>query len=217
MPRRELPWFRLYTETFGDPKIRRMTPGERWAWLGLLSLARASTISGFVLVAGEGATEADIADYAGVPIKDVRSMLHRMEVAESIERDPNLDAWRITNWGKRQFESDAVVDRTRKHRGRNVPTDDVGTTLERSNVRGRNGIGTSPENRDQRTEALGRSLNDLPTPDSGSGSVGGSASDIEDLVKAEMEAVDVTLIRKDPKVYEAGIRRRIERERSVAS
>lgn len=116
MPRRPLPWFRFYVEALHDPKLRRMTPARRWVWVAVLAAARKSCEPGVLLVSeSEPMDAADLADLAGMPVRDVRLALDQMERSGMIHR--NGEAWHVTHWHDRQFESDDVTGRTRRHRG----------------------------------------------------------------------------------------------------
>lgn len=89
-----------------------------------------------------------IADEAALSLRDTRAGLKALSALELIEWDD--DAWVVTKWKERQYESDDVTQRTRKHRSiqqqRNVPS-----VVD----------GTSPENREQRTEETDTDL--VPT------------------------------------------------------
>lgn len=135
MPRRPQPWFRFYTETLHDQKLRGLPPTQRWAWVAILGAARQSPTPGVLLVSERRPLDdRALADLAAMPIRDVRRALQAFESDDMIHRDETSGAWRVTNWAKRQFESDDTTERTRKHRSngqrRNVPTSLVGTPPE---------------------------------------------------------------------------------------
>jgi hypothetical protein len=118
MPRPVRPWFRVYVEICRDPKVRRLTPEQRWIWLSIMSAARESPESGSLFVApGIPFTTKELADYAGVKEREVRNVLPVMESLSMIEIAVN-GLVRVTNWSQRQFESDDVTKRTRDHRER---------------------------------------------------------------------------------------------------
>ena len=81
-------------------------------------------------------SEAEIADYAALKVRDVKSGLVELERRHMIEWDSDIGAWWVTKWSERQYESDEVALRTRKHRSngkdRNVPTSVVGTHQNRT-------------------------------------------------------------------------------------
>lgn len=153
MPRKPQPWFRFYVEMFGDKKIRRLTPSQRWAWAGILGAARESKEPGALLIAeGVPMTVGDLADYAGVRLADARKALELAENMGMIGLDPDGTVT-VTNWNRRQYESDNVTARTTafkerqkeqaNEQRRNVPNADEGTPSSR-------GRGRAPasENRD---------------------------------------------------------------------
>lgn len=132
MPPRRMPWFRFYCEALSDRKMRRLTPAGRWLWVAMLSISRESVVTGLLLVAeGEPMDDADLADVAAIPIREVRKALPIMEQQKMIERDAEFGAWRVINWDARQFKSDDVTARTEAHRARqaveNVPPNEDGT------------------------------------------------------------------------------------------
>jgi hypothetical protein len=136
MPRPVRPWFRFYVEAFADRKIRRLTPAQRWLWVAILGAARESPRPGLLLVTDDIAmTEQELADYAGVPVRDVRTALPLMEKLGMV--DQSGDCIMVPNFSARQFESDNVTARTRKHRERSeeqdkdVPKNVPGNTPER--------------------------------------------------------------------------------------
>lgn len=117
MPRPARPWFRFYVEAMSDRKLRRIDPACRWVWLGVLSLARMSPETGVLLVAvGQPADEHDLADVAGVTLKLTRQALDAFEKVGMVDRSEI--PWRVPAWASRQFESDDVTERTRKHRSK---------------------------------------------------------------------------------------------------
>ena len=135
MPRPKRPWFRVYVESMRDPKMRRLTPDQRWLWIAVLSAARESCIPGFLMVSDRLAFSwDDLADYAGMKVKAVERGTDTMRDLGMLEFDPNLGAWFVPKWNDRQYESDDVTLRTAKHRSndarRNVPTSSVGTPPE---------------------------------------------------------------------------------------
>lgn len=134
VPRASRPWFRFYVEALADRKLRRLTPAQRWVWVGVLAAARQSPYPGVLLVS-EGLImgEEDLADICAVSAREVTVALRSFEEAGMIERD-FAGAWVVTNWKERQFESDDTTARTSKHRSKerrgNVPTSFLGTPPE---------------------------------------------------------------------------------------
>lgn len=126
------PWFRLYTETIWDRKIRRLTPPQRWLWVAVLALARQSPLPGFLVLSTDPLqvlSSHDIADAAALKEAEVTKGLERFVGLGLIVQNPELGAWEIARWNDRQYESDETTKRTAKHRQRNGD----GTSKERSN------------------------------------------------------------------------------------
>lgn len=136
MARPARPWFRFYVEAFPDRKIRRLTPTQRWIWVAILGAARESPMPGHLLIAeGLAMTTDELAEFAGVKVRDVTGALAAMRTLGMVTDSPaGLVA--VANWDRRQFESDDVAVRTRAHRersqeqGRNVPKNVRGNTPE---------------------------------------------------------------------------------------
>lgn len=126
------PWFRLYTETIWDRKIRRLTPSQRWLWVVALALARQSPLPGILILSTdplEVLSSHDIADAAALKESEVKKGLEKFAGLGLIVRNPDLGAWEIARWNDRQYESDETTKRTAKHRQRNADT----ALMERSN------------------------------------------------------------------------------------
>lgn len=138
MPRKPMPWFRFYVEAVHDRKLRRQDPAVRWLWVAILAIARQSPTPGLLLLSsaddqGEPVELADLADVAAVDLATVEKGTAEFERLGMLTRDGR--AWRVTKWDDRQFESDDVTKRTRRHRDtkeqrRNVPTSFQGTAPE---------------------------------------------------------------------------------------
>lgn len=142
MARPVRPWFRFYVEAINDPKLRRLPPAWRWLWPTAMSLARQSPIPGKLLITAadelvEPLTFEDLVDAAAMPSKDVKLALAEFYRLGMMHDDAELGCMVVTKFGVRQFESDEVTKRTRKHRSkeppRNVPGNGDGTSKERSN------------------------------------------------------------------------------------
>lgn len=129
MSRKQMPWFRWYVEAFSDLKLRRLTPAQRWLFAAVCGAARQSPIAGVLMVSErEPMGYADLASFAGMTVRDVERAMPLFEAAELVVVDPNLGAWRVKAWQGRQYDSDDVTRRVRKHRskeqGWNVPRND---------------------------------------------------------------------------------------------
>lgn len=150
MPRPARPWFRFYVEALSDRKLRRLTPAQRWLWVAILGAARQSPIGGYLLISERESMDAvDLADIAGMPVRDVERALPLFERAGLIERDDDFGAWYVPKWNTRQYESDDTTKRTRKHRSKPPDGNDEGTFQPRSEERPNSDegtpVGTPPE------------------------------------------------------------------------
>lgn len=119
-------WFRFYSETIGDPKLRRLardmnaSPAEAIGlWAILLALASSSPERGRLLLsAGIPITAEDLSQISG--LANIDSWLVHMSELSMITR--NLVGWQVTHWDARQFTSDDVNVRVKKHRSKNSET-----------------------------------------------------------------------------------------------
>ena len=126
MPRKPQPWFRFYVETIDDDKLLRHPPAWCWLWTVVMALARRSPVPGRLLITeGTPHTAETIATKARVPVGQVRKALGEFTKDEMVTQDG--DCWVVTNFLARQFESDNVTERTRKHRSNGHARNDVGT------------------------------------------------------------------------------------------
>jgi hypothetical protein len=118
MPRKPQPWFRFYVEAFGDRKLLRLTPAQRWLWVAVLGAARESPEPGRLLVAeGVPMTPSELARYADVKLREVDDGLAVMRALSMIRMNGD-QVIEVTNWDSRQFESDNVTARTAAYRER---------------------------------------------------------------------------------------------------
>lgn len=165
MPRPVRPWFRFYCEAVtSDRKLRRLRPAQRWLWVAILAAARQSPVAGVLLIAeGQPMDDRDLSDVAAMPAREIRATLPAFEEAGMLDHDPETGAWRVRNWNERQFETDDVTARTRRHKERR--SEALGTPTERSHIKGRNvpklKVGTPPETETE-TENRGKTLGEKP-------------------------------------------------------
>jgi hypothetical protein len=118
MARPARPWFRFYVEAFPDRKIRRLTPTQRWIWVSIIGAARESPQPGHLLIAeGLAMTEDELAEYAGVKPREIGPALAAMRALGMVTDSP-VGLVKVTNFTRRQFESDDVTSRTKAHRER---------------------------------------------------------------------------------------------------
>ena len=154
MPRKPKPWFRFYVEAVHDRKLRRLKPETRWLFVACLAAARQSPRPGWLLVGEDDPMDLDdLADFAHMTPKQVERGTVDLTRAGVLAFDASCEAWYLPSWGERQYESDDVTARTRKHREKEGDPFEEGTTLERSNGDGRNGVDASKERLRSVTEA----------------------------------------------------------------
>ena len=131
MPRPSRPWFRWYVEAVYDRKLRRIPGEQRWVFVACCTVARQSPEPGVLLVGDDPAGWDDLVDVAALPMRTVKAGMKSLTDAGIVARDEERGCWFLPAWAARQFESDNVTDRTRKHRSqpdrRNVPTSFPGT------------------------------------------------------------------------------------------
>jgi hypothetical protein len=170
MAPRKQPWFRFYVEAVTDVKLARLTPAQKWLWVVILAAAKQSFLEGFLMLSErEAMTSADIARMADMRERDVTEGFAAMERLGLIEMDHNRKAWQVVAWSRRQYESDNVSARTRKHRSNITPSNDDGTFHQRRKERSKNGNGTHQiTDTDTETETDPVLLSDGDTPEVGS-------------------------------------------------
>ncbi|HPL30073.1 MAG TPA: phage replisome organizer N-terminal domain-containing protein [Anaerolineae bacterium] len=114
------PWFRAYSEMLHDPKIKRMTPEQRWVWVGLLCLASDSDERGVIELAPGVAYELDDFEAAlDVDVATIDACLQKAVQLNMIKYDGTKLI--IVNWERRQYDNPSDVPertraRQRKHR-----------------------------------------------------------------------------------------------------
>lgn len=142
MARKPMPWFRVYVEITRDAKIRRLTPAHRWLWIAVLAFARRADRGGDLMITDDvPAAISDIADDAGMTPAATRKGLAAMVDLGLIDHDETQGIYTVRQFSERQFDSDRVTKRTRKHRSKAPPNTDDGTFHHRSG----NVPGTAPE------------------------------------------------------------------------
>ena len=150
MARPVRPWFRVYVEAFADRKLRRLRPEHRWLFIACLGVARQSPEPGALLLAeGQPMDAHDLADYAALDVRVVKSGLKALCASGLLISETSSEylgdiLYRSPAFLSRQFESDDVTKRTRKHR---LSREDAseGTFQRRSRERSGNGHGNVPE------------------------------------------------------------------------
>ncbi|KKL06520.1 hypothetical protein LCGC14_2595200 [marine sediment metagenome] len=101
-------WFRVYSEVLHDPGVRRLPSGLFKDWVLLLCIANEGKPRGVL------PPVADIAYHLNRSPARVESLLTDLQGRGLIDE---VDGSLVPhNWDKRQFESDDVAARVRKHR-----------------------------------------------------------------------------------------------------
>ena len=145
---RNLDWFRFYTETINDRKLRRLNPAQRWLWVTVLSIARSSPEPGKLLLSmGVPVTIEDLIDAAAITKKDVQSGLKSFVEQKMLHLDNEI--YVITNWNQRQFVSDTSNERVKRYRERQK-NDDV--TLHETLSESKDDVIVTPPDTDTETD-----------------------------------------------------------------
>ena len=112
------PWFRAYSEMLHDPKLRRMSPSQRWVWIGLLCLASDAPERGVLELAPGVAYEIeDLAGTIGAEEEDVKRCL---DIADSLGMmRTEGSALILVNWEKRQYDNPSDAPEQTRERKRN--------------------------------------------------------------------------------------------------
>lgn len=119
MARAPRPWFRWYVEAIHDRKLRRACPATRWLWVTVCTVARTSPVAGYLLVSERSPVSiADLVDLAALTKREVEKGMAYFESEGMIEMDDMIGAFLVPAFLTRQFESDNVTERTRKHRSK---------------------------------------------------------------------------------------------------
>lgn len=159
MPRKPMPWFRFYVEAVVDRKLRRLKVETRWLFVVCLAAARQSPEPGWLMVAEDDPMDwDDLVDFAHMTRTQVERGMDALQTAGIVSYDLARSAWHVPSWDDRQYESDDVTRRTRKHRAK-------GTSLERSKGVSGNDSGTPPETETEtetESSSLSRSLRAVP-------------------------------------------------------
>lgn len=112
----EMNWLRLYVDTPRDLKIRREPLATRWAWIALLTLARRSPSPPALLLSkGVPVTVEDVADEANIAVVAAERAMRTFGERAMVHSQDGV--WIVTNWTKRQPNSDDAAARQRDSRG----------------------------------------------------------------------------------------------------
>jgi len=112
-------WFRMYSEILNDPKMVDLTTTDYGVWVKLLALANQQSERGFIrLRSARGQAIGTLSTLLRHRKDRLRTTLDLFKERGMIDFDlDGKEGWlEITNWNKKQFQSDDVTARTRKHK-----------------------------------------------------------------------------------------------------
>ena len=101
-------WFRLYTEVLDDEKVQTLPLESRWGWVMLLCLAAENPERGLVPPLKRVAFKLRISEAKAA------KLLRQLTDAGLLDQTAN--GLTPHNWDERQYASDDVTERVRKHR-----------------------------------------------------------------------------------------------------
>lgn len=119
-------WFRFYTETLHDPKVRKLPDDLFRAWINLLCVAAKN---GGALPEME-----EVADELRLTVTDALTVTEALQNLGFINAVTNQHAttFKMNGWEKRQYVSDTSAERMRRYRQRKRDvTGDVTVTPQR--------------------------------------------------------------------------------------
>lgn len=106
---KKLPWFRLYTETIDDEKLRLLAFEDRWHFIAILCLKGQGILDekGPLLMR-------KVAVKMGVDLRTLEEILRRLDEVGLVD-EKTLEP---VNWGERQYRSDSSTARVSAYRER---------------------------------------------------------------------------------------------------
>ena len=134
MAPKKQPWFRFYSEAIYDPKLRALTPEQRWMFVVCLALARQSPEPGVLMLTDTipvGLTT--FADAAALSASRTAKSLQVLVDSGLISYARESDTYSVTKWSDRQFCSDNTVDRPSYRRRNGVTSSPQSTETEADN------------------------------------------------------------------------------------
>jgi hypothetical protein len=125
-------WFRFYHDDLDDPRVQRLSGDEFKVWVNLSCLASRREERGTLPDDMD-----EIAFALRIGVDEAKSAVAALLSAGLLERDER--GLRVTGWAERQYESDDVTKRTRRHKAKKavVPDETLTST-------GKSGVGTFP-------------------------------------------------------------------------
>jgi hypothetical protein len=118
-----LPWFRFYHEAATDPKfdVISMTTGIEWcavfgAWSKILCVAASSPVRGSLYVTFQKRfSNANVTALLRFTNEQTDAIMQSLQDCDMLDLDEQ-GAYRVKNWGKRQYDSDNSTKRVKKFR-----------------------------------------------------------------------------------------------------
>ena len=110
MPRKRLPWIKLWFEIIGDPKMTRLSSAEKWYWIGILLLAGQSPIRGKLMLTSTEPMSADDISAAlslsAEEIPQLKNCIAKLQKLGSLALNSNC--FEVVHFKERQevYESD---------------------------------------------------------------------------------------------------------------
>lgn len=150
--RRPLRWLKLYGhETIHGTTTKELEPGERWCWIGYLSLASLSPVPGTVCVAeGLPYTTSQLCQLLAVSPTLLKRATEKMVAADKIS--VNGDGIHISKW--EHYQGDYVRKQNERARVTNVtPPPAVTSVTDRGRGRGRGERGEGDPSSSSATDA----------------------------------------------------------------
>ena len=107
-------WLRLYHSIIQDPKILRLTPDNRWYYVGLLVVSSEQTERGTLPNLSE------IACYLRVRKPKAERIVETLTAAGLLYKSSSDHVLRINGWDDRQHTGDNTAERMKRYRLRNA-------------------------------------------------------------------------------------------------
>ena len=107
--RRDLPWFRLYSEAVDDEKLRLLAFEDRWHFIALLCCK-----SKGIQDEGSDIARRKIAVKLGLDLRSLEEVARRLSEVGLVDQN----TLQPLAWDHRQFKSDSSTDRVKAYRER---------------------------------------------------------------------------------------------------
>lgn len=113
-------WFRLYHDLIDDPKIQLLPIELRWRWIEVLCISSRGPDS----ERGSLPDMEHVAFHMKLSVAKARDVIDQLIAAGLIDKTQGSKKLSIHGWDKRQYKSDNITSRWRKHKA-NVELLDV--------------------------------------------------------------------------------------------